>query len=366
MTYKINQKKLYFIAEAGVNHNGDCKLALKLVDAAISAGADAIKFQTFKSENLVSHSAVKADYQKLRTRKNESQFEMLKSLELSEKEYFQIKKYCQKKKIDFITTAFDEDSLQFIVKKLKVKILKIPSGEITNGPLLLAHGLTGLKIILSTGMSSIQEIREALSVIVYGYMNKNKKFNNLTKKAFLKALNSKKGQSILKKKITILHCTTEYPAPIDDINLDAIYDVLKNFNANIGYSDHSKGELVSLAAASMGVKIIEKHFTLNQNMVGPDHKASLNPAELKSLIRKIRKIETIKGIKVKKAYKSEIKNIHIARKVLIARKEIRIGEKFNDQNMTAKRAGKGINPMNYWKYLGKKSTRVYKKDEIIK
>ena len=366
MTYKTNNKKIYFIAEAGVNHNGNFKLALKLVDVAVGAGADAVKFQTFKSENLASRFADKAKYQRKTTKINETQLEMLKSLELKENEYFKLKDYCKFKKIDFITTAFDQDSLLFITKKLKVKILKIPSGEITNGPLLLDHGMTGLDIILSTGMASIKEINEALEVIIYGYLNKNKKNIRPSKKLFKKALESKRGQNLLKQKITILHCTTEYPAPIDDINLNAILDISKNFNANVGYSDHSTGELVSLAAASMGVKLIEKHFTLNKNMNGPDHRASLNPLELKKLIKKIRSVERIKGLTIKKAYKSEKKNIPIVRKSLIASKEIKSGKLFSKDNITAKRPGSGISPMHYWRYIGVKADKSYKEDEIIK
>ena len=366
MTYSSKNKNIYFIAEAGVNHNGKLSLALKLVDAAVEAGANAVKFQTFKSENLASKSAAKAKYQSKTTNKNETQLEMLKSLELKNKEYFQIKKYCRLKKIDFLTTAFDEDSLLFITKKLKVNILKIPSGEITNGPLLLAHGLTGLDIILSTGMASIKEIREALGIIVFGYINKKVKNIIPSKKLFTAALRSSQGQKLLKNKITILHCTTEYPAPLDDINLNAIQDIANNFDTNIGYSDHSAGELVPLVAASMNVKIIEKHFTLNKKMNGPDHKASLNPSELKNLISKIREIEKIKGIKIKKAYRSEKKNINIARKSLIAKKDINSGEIFTKNNITSKRPGKGISPMKYWDYIGKKSKKNYKEDEIIR
>ena len=365
MIYNSKKKNIYFIAEAGVNHNGNFNLALKLVDIAVDAGADAVKFQTFKSENLASKLAAKANYQKKTTNINQTQLEMLKSLELKDKDYFKLKNYCKLKKIDFLTTAFDEDSLMFITKKLKVKTLKIPSGEITNGPLLLAHGLTGLDIILSTGMSSIKEIRDALGVIVFGYINRNKKKITPSKKSFMHALNSKEGKNLLKKKITILHCTTEYPAPIEDINLNAIFDIANNFDTSIGYSDHSSGELVSLVAASMGVKLIEKHFTLNKNMSGPDHKASLNPVELKKLIIKIRKIEKIKGLNIKKAYKSEIKNISIARKSLIAGKDIKFGNMFTKINLTSKRPGTGKSPMNYWHYIGKKSKKNYKKDEVI-
>lgn len=365
MAYKPNNKKIYFIAEAGVNHNGKFDLALKLVDIAVEAGADAVKFQTFKAENLASKNANKACYQRETTNIRESQLEMLKSLELKEREYFDLKDYCKSKKIDFITTAFDHDSLSFIRKKLKVKILKIPSGEITNGPLLLAHGLTGLDIILSTGMSSIKEIKEALGVIIYGYLNKGKKKIKPSKRIFKRAFESKEGQALLQKKITILHCTTEYPAPIDDINLNAIYDIENNFNANIGYSDHSEGELVSIAAASMGVKVIEKHFTINKKMSGPDHKASLNPIELKNLIRKIRSIETIRGLNIKKAYKTEIKNINIVRKSLIASVDIKLGNLFSEKNVTAKRPGNGKSPMDYWEYIGHKSKQNYKKDDII-
>lgn len=362
----LNKKnKIYVIAEAGVNHNGSIKIALKLVDKAVYAGADAIKFQTFKAKNIASKNSKKAKYQERTTSKSETQFEMLKKLELKKEDYKKLKNYCKLKKIEFITTSFDHESLDFIVNHLKVKKLKIPSGEVTNGPLILSTARSGLEIILSTGMSSLQDIERALSIIAFGYIKKNHKTNKINMKYFNKAYKSQLGKKLLKEKVTILHCTTEYPAPIEDINLNAMLNIYNKFSLRVGYSDHSEGYLVSLAAASIGASIIEKHFTLNKNMKGPDHRASLNPKELEKMIKDIRKIEKIKGKFEKIAYNSEKKNILIARKVLVAKKNIKKGAKFTFENLTAKRAGEGTSPIKYWEFIGKKAKKNYIEDEII-
>lgn len=360
MTYNYKGEKVYIIAEAGVNHNGNVKIAKKLIDVAVNAKADAVKFQTFKAENLASKFAVKANYQKKTTSKEENQLSMLKRLELKNQEYLMLKNYCKKKKIDFITTAFDHDSLEFITKKLKVKILKIPSGEITNGPLILSHALKKKKIILSTGMSTLKEIENALNIISFGFQKKN------TLPSIASFKKNKFSQKLLKKNVTILHCSTEYPLPFSDVNLNAMITIKKKFGIDVGYSDHTKGILVPIIATSMGAKIIEKHFTLNKNMKGPDHKASLDPLELKNMVLNIRIAEMIKGDYEKKAYLSEIKNIEIARKSLVAKKKINPGEKFTKKNLTVKRPATGISPMKYWDFLGKKSKKKYDEDEIIK
>ena len=362
----FNKKNnVFIVAEAGVNHNGNIKLAMKLIDEAVRAGADAIKFQSFKAENLASKKSKKANYQKYTTSGSETQFQMLKRLELNEKNFLQLRTYCNKKKIGFMTSVFDIESLDFVVNKLKVKKLKIPSGEITNAPLLYQTASSGLDIVLSTGMSSLKEIKAALSVIAFGYLNNEKKIE-VSEENFIKAYNSKLGSKFLKEKVAILHCTTEYPTPIKDINLNAMLNISNKFNLTVGYSDHSEKYLVSVVAAAMGAKIIEKHFTLDKGLVGPDHKASLNPNELKEMVNAIREVEVIKGSNEKKAYISEKKNMEIARKVLVAKKNIRKGEKFNSENLTAKRAGKGISPMKYWGYLGRKAKKKYKEDQIIK
>lgn len=358
-------KKTYIIAEAGINHNGDRKNAIKLIDKGISAGADAIKFQIFKAENLVTKSASKADYQLKKTNTKETQFEMLRSLELPLETYFELKDHCEKQNVDFLITAFDKESLDFIVNKLKVKKLKIPSGEITNGPFILEHALSGLDIILSTGMANLKEIETALSIIAYGYLNKNKK-NIIDTRDFKKMYESSEAKKILNSKVTLLHCTTEYPAPIDELNLNAINSLRSKFNIPTGYSDHSNGIIASVIASTFDVDIIEKHFTLDKNMQGPDHAASLEPKELKLMIDYIRLVENIMGNGNKNISKSEKKNLKIARKSLVAAKNIKKGEIFSHDNIDIKRPGTGISPINYWTVIGKKSKKNYKTDDIIK
>ena len=350
-------KKIYIIAEAGVNHNGDKKTAFKLIDQGIAAGANAVKFQIFKAENLVTKSALKAKYQIKKTKLKETQFEMLKSLELPRNVYFELKDHCEKQNVDFLITAFDVESLDFIINKLKVKKLKIPSGEITNGPFILQHALSGLDIILSTGMANLNEIKKALSIIAYGYLNKRKK-NKINLKDITKSYESTEGKKILKDKVTLLHCTTEYPAPIDELNLSAIKTLRSRFKIPIGYSDHSNGIIASIIASTLNTNIIEKHFTLNKNMKGPDHAASLEPNELKQMIDYIREVENIMGNGIKEMSKSEKKNLQIARKSIIAAKKIKKGEVFSDDNIVIKRPGTGLSPMNYWKLIGKKVTKT--------
>jgi len=374
--------KTFIIAEAGVNHNGESSLAFKLVDIAKESGADAVKFQLFCSENLVTKYAVKADYQ-LKDKESNTQLEMLKKLELSKKNYQDLKNYCKKKKIEFMCTAFDKVNLNFLVDKLNVKTLKIGSGEITNGPLLMAHAKKNQDLILSTGMSNLTEVKEALSVIAYGYLNLNIKINNPTLENFKNAYVSSLGQNILKKKVTLLHCTTEYPAPTCDLNLKAISTMRDYFGLKVGYSDHSKGVHASIAAVYLGAKVIEKHFTLDKTLNGPDHKASLEPNELKDLIAKIRTLEKMNnneklkfinsindfdqmlGNGIKKLMNSETKNIEIARRYLVAKNDIFIGEKFTGKNLTCKRSKQGFSPMLYWNFLGKLAKKNYLKDDII-
>ena len=352
MIYKKSKNEnTYVIAEAGVNHNGDIKLAKKLIKVASDANADAIKFQTFKSSKLVSKFAPKAKYQIQNTKNNSNQLEMLKKLELDYKDFIILRDYCNKKNIDFITTAFDLESLDFIVNKLKVKILKIPSGEITNLPYILECALSGLDIILSTGMSNLNEIKTALSVIAFGYLNSKNLKSKPTFENFNRAFISKKGKKIIKHKVTVLHCSTEYPVPIEDINLNAMLEIANVFDIDVGYSDHSKGITVPIIAATMGAKIIEKHFTLDKKMKGPDHKASLNPNELKDMVIEIKKINVIKGMYEKRPYGSEKKNMVVARKSLVANKNIKKGEYFTQNNIIIKRPGSGVSPYKYWKIL---------------
>ncbi len=334
----MTKKKTFIIAEAGVNHNGSLKIAKKLILNAKIIGADAIKFQTFKAENLSTRNSPKADYQKKLTLKNETQFKMLKRLEFSERMHYQCIEYCKKLKIAFLSSAFDEDSLNFL-KKLQLPVFKVPSGELTNYIYLKKLGSFNKKIYLSTGMANLKEIDLAIKTLM--------KFG--TKK----------------KNITLLHCNTEYPTPFKDANLKSIITLKKKFNLEVGYSDHTESIEASLAAVTLGASVIEKHFTLDKNMSGPDHLASLEIDEFKQLINKIRNIEISLGNGIKQASNSEKKNLKIVRKSIVARKKIKKGEKFNYENLTVKRPGTGINPMNIIKIIGKVAKRNFMPDEII-
>lgn len=333
-------KKTIIIAEAGVNHNGDFHLAKRLVDIAADAGVDYVKFQTFKSENLVSKSAMKADYQKENTKKpSESQLQMLKKLELSDDEHIKLITYCQEKHISFFSTAFDIESLEFL-KTIGLKIVKIPSGEITNFPYLKKAATLFSEVIISTGMSTLEEIRNCLNVFV--------------------------DAGIPKSKISILHCNTEYPTPMQDVNLHAMLSIQKEFETNIGYSDHTLGIEVPIAAVALGATIIEKHFTLDRNLPGPDHLASLEPEELVGMVKAIRNIElAISGNGKKCPSESEKKNIIVARKSIVAKTAILRGEVFSENNITTKRPGNGISPMKWQEVIGKTAHKDFKIDDLI-
>lgn len=328
--------KVYIIAEAGVNHNGDIRIAKKLIDSAKEAGADCIKFQTFKAENLVSKKASKADYQKNTGDEEESQYEMLKKLQLSYDDFIKLNEYCNEIGIDFLSTAFDDESIEFL-KSLDMKVWKIPSGELTNLPYLIKVAQIGKPIILSTGMSEISDIEESVNVLRnYGCVS-----------------------------ITILHCTTEYPTPYDEVNLKAMDHIKRSLNAPVGYSDHTMGIEVPIAAVALGANVIEKHFTLDRSMVGPDHKASLEPDELKLMVKSIRNIESALGTGEKTIVDSERKNIVAARKSIVAKKIIKCGEVFTEDNITTKRPGNGVSPMKWFDVIGSISTKDYKEDEMI-
>lgn len=324
------------IAEAGVNHNGDIDIAKQMIDAAADAGADVVKFQTFKAENLVTQSAKKAEYQLQTTSKEESQLQMLKKLELSSQDHHELIKYAKDRQIGFLSTPFDLDSLQLLIDA-GIDIIKLPSGEITNYPLLKKSAETGKRIILSTGMSNIEEIKTAVKVL---------KINGA-------------GEIIL------LHCNTQYPTPYEDVNLNAMKTIAEATGLLVGYSDHTIGIEVPVAAVAMGATVIEKHFTLDRNMEGPDHKASLEPHELKAMVSAIRNVEKAMGDGVKEPSKSEKENIGIARKSIVARKKIKKGEKFTEQNITTKRPGTGINPMRWNEILGTVAIRDFDEDELI-
>ncbi len=351
------------IAEAGVNHNGSRELAFKLVDAAKVAGADIVKFQTFKAKNLASKLAQQAEYQVENTQKEESQLAMLKRLELPYELHHELIDYCNKVGIEFLSTAFDSESLSFLVNDLGLKTLKLPSGEITNAPLILEHARTGCDIILSTGMATLAEVEDALGVIAFGLTQD--KFSHPSSNAFKEAYASLEGQSALREKVTILHCTTEYPAPMNEINLRAMDTLGSSFGLRAGYSDHSEGITIPIAAVARGAVLIEKHFTLDKTMEGPDHKASLEPHELSAMVEAIRNVECALGSGVKSPTNSEVKNKAVARKSLVAMADIATGELFTIDNVTVKRPGTGISPFQYWEMLGERSLKSYKQDEEI-
>lgn len=355
--------KTLIIAEAGVNHNGDEKLAFELVDAACAAGADIVKFQTFKAGKLVSKHAKQADYQAVNTGVVESQYDMLKRLELSHDMHHKLIAYCQEKGIEFLSTAFDLESLSFLVNDLGLKRLKLPSGEITNAPLVLAHARSGCDIIVSTGMASLSDIEQALGIIAFGLIDKTNQ--KPTKSAFRQAYFSAEGQQALREKVTVLHCTTEYPAPPCDINLKAMDTMAQAFPCAIGYSDHSEGITVPVAAVARGACLLEKHFTLDRNLPGPDHLASLEPDELKAMVDGIRIVEQVLGDGIKGPRPSELKNIDIARKSLVVAEPIQKGECFSERNLTVKRPGNGVSPMDYWEFIGVVAEKDYQVDEVV-
>lgn len=357
---------VFIIAEAGVNHNGQKDIAIDLIEAAAEAKVDAVKFQTFTTEKLVTQNAEKADYQQHTTDSDGTQYEMLKQLELSFETFQDLKVHCSKRGIEFLSTAFDLDSLSFLVENLQLPKLKIPSGEITNGPLLFAHALTKRDLIVSTGMATFGEIEEALGVIAFGMLSDKEQNVIPSKEEFKKAFISDEGQKVLKSKVTLLHCTTEYPASDKEINLKVIETMRSAFGLKVGYSDHSEGLTVPIAAAVLGAEIIEKHFTIDRTLPGPDHKASLEPGELNKMVSAIRSVETITGNGQKIPSAAEISNLKVARKSIVAMCEIKKGERFSEDNLTIKRPGVGRSPMDYWDLLGQTSEHDYLPDEIVK
>lgn len=352
------------IAEAGVNHNGDEELAFKLVDAAHKAGADIVKFQTFKAKNLVTAEAVQADYQVANTKKQESQLDMLSRLELSWEAHHRLVSYCHNLGIEFLSTAFDSESLKFLVNELGIKRLKLPSGELTNAPLVLEHARTGCDIIVSTGMATLAEVEAALGVIAFGYTAPKEAEPNI--EAFQRAYSSEAGQRTLKEKVIVLHCTTEYPAPMEEINLRAMDTLHQAFGLPAGYSDHSEGIMIPVAAVARGAIVIEKHFTLDKNMEGPDHKASLEPMELEAMVAAIRQVEKALGNSIKAPTVSEIKNKSVARKSLVAAEVITAGETFTFENLAIKRPGTGMSPYLYWDLINKVSNSDYLPGDLIR
>ncbi|MAK71332.1 MAG: N-acetylneuraminate synthase [Idiomarinaceae bacterium] len=355
--------KTLIIAEVGVNHNGDMNLAKVLIDAAHQAGADIVKFQTFNASSLVTETAKQASYQSRNAGKEESQFDMLKRLELSHSQHVDLKGYCDRLGLEFLSTAFDDDSLDFLVNDIGVKRLKIPSGEITNAPFLLRHAQTGANLIMSTGMANLSEIEQALGVLAFGMLNPITE--SPSRSAFLKAYGSSEGQALLKQRVTLLHCTSDYPAPIEQINLEAINTLRSAFGLPVGYSDHSAGITVPIAAATMNASVIEKHFTLDRNLPGPDHKASLEPDELQRMVQAIRDVELAKGDGVKRPTLNEFETMSVARKSLVAARNIRIGQRITVDDVAVKRPGDGMSPFLLWELIGKVSQRNYQPGDLF-
>ena len=333
------KRRVFIIAEAGVNHNGSVKTAKKMIDSAKLAGADAVKFQTFEAENLVTKSASKAGYQKISTGKKQSQYGMIKKLELNADAYKKLMQYCGKKGIAFISSPFDLKSIN-LLERLKLEVYKIPSGEITNFPYLEKIGRLKKKIIMSTGMATLGEIKDALKILTLG--------------------------GTKKKNITVLHCNTEYPTSFKDVNLKAMLAIKDAFNIGVGYSDHTLGIEVAVAAVTLGAEVIEKHFTLDKNMQGPDHAASLEPEEFKKMVDFIRNIEAAFGSGTKRPSASEQKNKEVIRKSIVAARDIKKGEVLQCENITSKRPASGISPMKWNMVIGRKAVKDFRKDEFIR
>ncbi|QDQ01376.1 N-acetylneuraminate synthase [Lysinibacillus fusiformis] len=352
----------YIIAEAGVNHNGSFEMAKELIRVAKEAGADAVKFQTFKAENLVTKEAEQAEYQVENLGKATSQFDMLKKLELSFGEFASLKDYCNDIGIEFLSTPFDYDSVDFLVDELQMQTVKIPSGELTNSPFIHYIATKQKKMIISTGMATIDEIHEALSFVAYGLAKP-------VADVFIDSVHSfyktKEAKAILQKFVTVLHCTTEYPAPFETINLESMNQLSEELSLSIGFSDHSQGISIPIAATSMGATVIEKHFTLDRALPGPDHVASLEPSELTMMVESIRQVERALGTGLKQPTKNEMKNRVAARKSIVASIDIKQGEMLKISNIAIKRPGNGISPSKYWSLLGKKATKFYRRDEQI-
>lgn len=352
----------YIIAEAGVNHNGSLEMAKQLVNVAKQAGANAVKFQTFKAENLVTRSAQQANYQVTNLGEATSQFKMLKKLELTYEEFVELKIYCDDHQIEFLSTPFDMESVDFLLNEIGMKTFKIPSGELTNSPFIHYIATKKKPMILSTGMATMDDIHDALSFIAYGLAYPEKLVDLAQVRTFYQ---TREAKSLLDEYVTVLHCTTEYPAPPETINLKAMQKMKQELRLPIGFSDHSEGIAVTLAAVTLGAVVIEKHFTLNRNLPGPDHLASLEPTELKEMVVGIRTIGQSLGTGNKIPTKIELENRQAARKSIVAKEEIAIGEIFTEGHLAIKRPGNGMPPTSYWSLIGKATKRSYRVDDLI-
>lgn len=351
----------YIIAEAGVNHNGSLEMAKKLVKVAKEAGADAVKFQTYKTENLVTKNAKQADYQVENLGEATSQFDMLKKLELTYKQFTELKQYCDEQQIEFLSTPFDFESVDFLIDVLGTETVKIPSGELTNAPFIYYIAKKRKKMVLSTGMATMDEIHEALAFIAFGLVNAQDISLQVVKDFY----ETDEAKELLKQYVTVLHCTTEYPAAFETINLMAMKHLHEELQLPIGYSDHSEGITVPIAATSLGAVVIEKHFTLDKTLAGPDHLASLNPVELNKMVNGIRQVEQALGNGFKEPSMAEKKNRTAARKSIVAKTSIEVGTVLTEAHLTVKRPGNGLPPAAYWSLLGTVSKKAYVKDDLI-
>lgn len=354
--------KTYVIAEAGVNHNGSLEMAMKLVDAAAEAGADAVKFQTFKAVNLVSKEAQKASYQIRNTHEDGGQYDMLKSLELDLHAHSAIAAQCAKRGIQFLSTPFDFESLRLLVDHFDLPWIKIPSGEVTNAPFLVEIARTGKPVIMSTGMCTLSEVEAALQVLAFGYLHHD---GAAGIEQFEAAYFSQAGRAVLQKNVALLHCTTEYPAPFEHVHLRSMATLHSAFGLPVGYSDHTDGIAVPIAAVALGASIIEKHFTLDKTLPGPDHQASLTPMQLHEMVVAIRQVEAAMGEAYKQPSPPELENRPLSRKSIVARTAIKKGDFFSEENLSIKRPGTGMSPMNYWSLLGRQAERNYAPDDMV-
>lgn len=360
---RLERGSVYVIAEAGVNHDGDPELAAELVDAAAEVGADAVKFQAFRAEALATPSAAKADYQQRSSSAGETQLEMLQRLQLDREVYRDLVAYCSRDGIDFLASTFDSDSLAFLVNALGLGLIKVPSGEIINGPLLLEIARTDSDVILSTGMSTLEEIEAALAVLAFGYIQGPDSVPSGEDPWLV--LHSTAGQRAVRSHVVLLHCTTAYPTPVEEVNLRAMDTLRDTFGLPVGLSDHTQGIAVSAGAVGRDACVIEKHFTLDRSLPGPDHAASLEPEEFSRMVREIRDLEAALGEVDKSPQPSELRNADVVRRSLVAACQIAEGEPFTVGNVAVKRPAGGLSPMRYWDILGKKASRSYRVDDLL-
>ncbi|MCL6446062.1 MAG: N-acetylneuraminate synthase [Alicyclobacillus sp.] len=359
----MDLSRTFVVAEIGVNHNGSLDLAKQLVDAAASAGADAVKFQTFRADQLLRTDAPKPEYQRHTTDIDESQYDMLRRFQLSAEAHQELYDYCKKRHLEFLSTPFDRDSADLLVNELGVSIVKISSGDVTNAPLLLHIAQTRRQVILSTGMCTLGEVEQALAVLAFGFTKPCGCRPSLHDMRL--AYSSEVGQKALADHVILLHTTSEYPAPYQDVNLRAMDTLRQAFQLPVGLSDHTSGIAVSIAAVARGAAVIERHLTLDRGMEGPDHRASLEPDELQSMIQAIRQVEQALGSPVKRPTVVESENAQWVRRSIVAARPIQMGEVFHEDNLAVKRPGTGLSPVYYWDVLGKRAGRDFKKDEII-